>query len=96
MAVWLAPAVRDAFPGNARHFLEYMERARRDGVKVGADFGTYDDRSSLRIKGFSAGYGSPYVYAMWDRYKECSDSRSCSGMSSKIAEAVPKPPFMLD
>ena len=93
LAVWLNPAVRNSFPENASHFLEYMERTRSLGVEVNADFGIYADKNSWRITGFNAsGYDSDHYYALWDRYKDCSDAGSCPGMQ---AGPTPTPPLGL-
>jgi hypothetical protein len=80
MAIWLTPAVYDNFPANGAHWLEYVDRARSAGVSVGADFGSYSDPNSFKVKGFDSGYDSEMYYSSWDTYRECSKDGSCPGI----------------
>ena len=89
MAVWLTPPIRTSFPTNAQHWLDYMDRARSLGASVGADFGSYNNPSTFDFVGYDTGYDNPYIYAMWDNYKACSDNQSCAGMAN---QDFPRPP----
>ncbi len=81
LTAWLTPAVRDAFPPNARHFLTYMERRKRLGDGIGRDFGSYSNPRNNAVTGFDVGtYSDKHFLAMWGAYRHCFAKNSCPGM----------------
>ncbi|MCC5888545.1 MAG: hypothetical protein JJT88_19080 [Gammaproteobacteria bacterium] len=91
LTAWLMPAVRDAFPENALHFLSYMERRKRLGDAIGHHFGSYSSPTSYAVTGFDVSvYNDDHFLAMWSAYEGCFTDESCKGMNLPR----PRPPLL--
>ena len=91
LTAWLTPAVRDAFPDNARHFLSYMERRKRAGDAIGYHFGSYSSTTSDEVTGFDVTfYIDEHFLAMWSAFEGCFEDDSCTGMQLRR----PRPPVL--
>jgi hypothetical protein len=88
LTVWLIPQVRATFPANARHWLEYVERARRTGADAGTHFGSYCSKGNFHVTGWNSGYVHNNFFDVWRAYKACSDAGNCPGLP-----AVSNPPL---
>ena len=76
-AVMLIPEVLSHVPKSAKHWLDYVDRSRLTGIKVGSDFGAFCDSKSLKITGYEAAYDHPMQYQMYDKYRKCTIDSSC-------------------
>lgn len=91
LAAWLMPAVNEAFPENARHFLDYMELRKGLGDTIGYHFGSYSKTNSSEVTGFDVGrYMDDHFLALWQAYGDCFADKSCPGMGL----SRPRPPFL--
>jgi hypothetical protein len=89
MAVWLTPAVFDSFPSNAKYWLDYVDRSRSTGVEAGSEFGSYSTPTDFSVTGFNSSYDKQVYYELWNAYRACSKTQSCTGMASSVAPPLP-------